>query len=304
MMLPSGASGIIIKSCTSFDRFAITIKCDVRKNINHALADRRNVSSIDGNIFKQLNSFVILCFRNCCRQIAVEFSSRYIQSDDIGICIITVLNKNIACAGSHISRQSCAINQCNGRRCRVIGDVASDCCIVRDNDRGRIALIRFTISDYNIPIDGAVFTRNIQLGFIVTSLSFFVAAYINSTVNIFSTSSRYRSIGHIANSVSCIGCFTPCLATNDKCCNWDILCTALPIFSWIILVGCVSIQRQSTIRNRSFTSTYHDSLTSTNHRAIVHIQCSRNIEHNRTSLFAGKPRICDTNFYAKVFFIT
>lgn len=140
-MFASINCSIIVKSSTSCDRFTITIKCDVRKNINHTLADRRTVSSVDGNIFKQLNRFAILCFRNRRCQIAVEFSSRYIQSDDLRFCIITVLNKNIACAGcagSHISRQSCAINQCNGRRCRVIGDVASNFCIVGNNYRRRI----------------------------------------------------------------------------------------------------------------------------------------------------------------------
>lgn len=146
-------------------------------------------------------------------------------------------NKNIVftgCIGSHISRQSCAINQCNGRRCRVIGDVASNFCIVRDNDRGRIALIRFTISDYNIPIDGAVFTRNIQLGFIVTSLSVFVTADIDST---YSRISFRRNIGicYGTNSICCICYSTASLAAYKKSCNRYIICARLPWFCRVIV---------------------------------------------------------------------
>ena len=67
-MFASIDCSIIVKSSTSCDRFTITIKCDVRKNINHTLADQRTVSSVDGNIFKQLNSFAIFRCSNSCFQ--------------------------------------------------------------------------------------------------------------------------------------------------------------------------------------------------------------------------------------------
>lgn len=155
-MFASVGTCIVIKIVASFDRFAIAIKRDIGENVDHALADWRTVSSVDGNIFKQLNSFSILCFRNRRCQIAVEVSSRYIQSDDTGFYIVVIFNKNIVYAGSYISLQSCAINQRNKRRRRVIGDVASYLCIVGNNYGRRIF---FGAIRYNhITSDHSLFT--------------------------------------------------------------------------------------------------------------------------------------------------
>lgn len=137
-MFASIDCSIIVKSSTSCDRFTITIKRDIGENINHTFTNSSIFIRIYSYILQQLDSLTIFGFGNGCCQIAVEFSSRYIQSDNTGLMIRIAFNKNIVCTGcigSYNSRQSCAINQCNGRRGRVIGDVASNFCIVRNNYR-------------------------------------------------------------------------------------------------------------------------------------------------------------------------
>ena len=131
---------IYIKSSTSGDRLVIAIDSDILFDGHSSLTILQTCRSIQRDILKQLNSFSILCFRNRRCQIAVEVSSLYIQSDNTGLMIWFTFYKNIICVGcrSYFSIQRCAINQCNGRKCRVIGDVTSNLCIVGNNYGRRI----------------------------------------------------------------------------------------------------------------------------------------------------------------------
>ena len=97
---------IVIKSAASSNRFAITIKCNALCDIDRTITCASTSGNVDIRILKQLNSFATLCFRNRRCQIAVEFYSRYIQSDDSRICIVAILNKNIVCTISSYSTRN------------------------------------------------------------------------------------------------------------------------------------------------------------------------------------------------------
>lgn len=105
-MFASIDCSIIVKSSTSCDRFTITIKCDVRKNINHTFTNSSIFIRIYSYILQQLDSLTIFRFRNRRCQIAVEFYSRYIQSDDTGLMIRIAFNKNIPCTKSRYSTRN------------------------------------------------------------------------------------------------------------------------------------------------------------------------------------------------------